>query len=148
MKGTNKQYLFYIIFAIISTIINISTQVGVQFVLDKIDLIVFKQTIFSNITIGLFIKLSIATIVAFLFKFIVDKFLIFEDREKNVLKGLGQIFIYGLFAVFTTLIFWGTVFIFRIIFDTFVAEIIGSVIGLAIGYTAKFFLDRKFVFNR
>ncbi|OHD25925.1 MAG: hypothetical protein A2086_13215 [Spirochaetes bacterium GWD1_27_9] len=141
------QFILYIIFAIISTFINIATQVGVESILLWLNIDGFSTIIFKNITINLFIKMSIATIVAFVFKFIVDKIIIFKDKAKEVKENLRQVIFYGFFAVFTTFIFWGTELFFKFFFSFPFSEYVGAVIGLTIGYTVKFLLDRKFVFN-
>jgi len=56
--------------------------------------------------------------------------------------------IYTSFSIITTITFWGTELLFKILFHTQLFEMIGAVIGLTIGYTFKFFLDKKFVFSR
>jgi len=56
-----------------------------------------------------------------------------------------MILLYTIFAVFTTLIFWTTQLLFRLYIGF---EYIGMIIGLTIGYTIKFLLDRKYVFVR
>ncbi len=89
----------------------------------------------------------IATIIAFIFKYLVDKIFIFKDKTKYLsIIHFRQIFLYGFFAVFTTIIFWFTELSFKYLFSFKNSHLIGAVIGLAIGYTIKFLLDKKFVF--
>jgi putative flippase GtrA len=145
MKKTT-QFLFYILFAAISTLINIGTQVLIEYLINISKINLFQLVFIKNITFGFFIKMFIATIVAFIFKFLVDKIFIFEDKSKEIKENIRQIFFYGFFAVFTTIIFWGTELVFKIFFVFSFSEYIGAVLGLAIGYTIKFLLDRKYVF--
>uniref|UniRef100_A0A7C4Y5V5 GtrA family protein n=1 Tax=candidate division WOR-3 bacterium TaxID=2052148 RepID=A0A7C4Y5V5_UNCW3 len=91
------------------------------------------------------IQLITGTGVGFVFKFTVDKFFIFKERTLN--RTLKQFIIYTLFAIITTGIFWGTESLFQIIFSFENRELLGGFLGLSIGYTTKFFLDKKWVFN-
>lgn len=43
--------------------------------------------------------------------------------------------------------FWVFEVAFDVLFDSEHAKYVGAVIGLTIGYTSKFYLDRKFVFR-
>jgi hypothetical protein len=47
----------------------------------------------------------------------------------------------------TTAIFWGFEYGFWLAFETAQMRYAGGVTGLAIGYLAKYHLDKKFVFN-
>jgi len=86
-------------------------------------------------------------IAGFLVKFILDKFVVFKEKHKNFVHTLTQFFIYGALALITTFIFLAFEIAFKIIFDFNNSEIIGGFIGLVIGYTLKFFLDKIFVFK-
>jgi putative flippase GtrA len=50
-------------------------------------------------------------------------------------------------GVCTTLIFWMFEISFEYMFEFSSAKYYGATIGLSIGYTMKYFLDKKFVFN-
>jgi len=146
-----KKYLLYILFSFLSMLINLLTQKGVELFFVKVLEADFFNNVFyfiKNITTGIFIQLFIATIAGFVFKYIVDKILIFKDTTKVVSKKhLFQVFLYTFFAVFTTLIFWGTELAFKYFFEFRNSEYIGAALGLAVGYTLKFFLDKRFVFT-
>ena len=45
------------------------------------------------------------------------------------------------------MVFWVFEVAFDVLFDGKYAKYIGAVFGLTIGYTSKFYLDRKFVFR-
>ena len=47
----------------------------------------------------------------------------------------------------TTAIFWGTELAFVALGDAPWLRYVGAVLGLAVGYTAKYRLDRRFVFR-
>nr|HPO50615.1 GtrA family protein [Spirochaetota bacterium] len=117
-------------------------------VLSKTNINALNFQLTSEIKIIILIKMSIATVVAFLFKFIVDKVVIFQDKESGVKENFRKITVYGFFAIFTTLIFWGFELFFKLCFSFKGSEYFGAVIGLATGYTIKFFLDSKFVFQK
>ena len=91
-------------------------------------------------------QMAIATIIAFVFKYLVDKIFIFKDNTKYLSKThFKQVFLYGLFAVLTTLIFWFFELSFKYFFSFKNSHYIGALIGLTIGYTIKFFLDKKYL---
>ncbi len=55
--------------------------------------------------------------------------------------------LYGAFSVLTTMIFWGFELAAWRIWQTNTAKYAGAVLGLAIGYAAKYALDRRYVFR-
>lgn len=146
-------------FAVISTFTNIFAQFIIKVFLSKF--IFFNKVLipkgtqrilginfnFSNeITIGFLLQILIGILAGFFVKFLFDKFLVFEN--KSMLKEtIKQFIIYGLLAVITTLIFIIFEFSFKILFKFPHSELLGGFIGLAIGYTVKFFLDKIFVFK-
>ena len=149
MKSVKSQYSVYIKFAVISIIINTSTQIIVQTVYNHIDWMLLDREIFHNVTYGFMFKILIATGVAFIFKYIIDKAIVFEvngvlDSKRMKLRQFG---FYLLFSFVTTIIFWGIVLVFKMIFADQWAELVGTVVGLSIGYTIKFFLDCKIAFK-
>jgi hypothetical protein len=143
--GISSRYLLYILFAAISTILNIGTQVLVS--QGIIGNAFFGITIVQNISVGLVFKMLVATIVAFIFKFLIDKFLIFKNRASGAGENLRQVIFYGFFAVFTTIIFWGFELIFKFALVFPYSEYLGAVTGLTVGYSVKYLLDSKFVFS-
>ena len=142
-----KQYILYIFFAFLSALINILTQIIIQKILYIAEFDFLKKAVLGNINSEIIIKMLIATVVAFLFKFIVDKVVIFQDKTTNLKENFTKITVYGFFAIFTTIIFWGFEISFKYFFSFKYSEYFGGVIGLALGYTIKFILDSKFVFQ-
>ncbi len=141
-----KEFLLYIFFALISMLINYLIQVGVEWALLSLNGKLFGTTIYNNILIVTLIKIPAATIGAFVFKYICDKLIIFKaDHDERTKEGFLKVVLYGIFAVFTTLLFWITQLSFKIIFDL---EYVGLFVGLAAGYTIKYILDSKYVFKK
>ncbi|MHA1788502.1 MAG: GtrA family protein [Candidatus Helarchaeota archaeon] len=62
-------------------------------------------------------------------------------------EHLKEIILYGFFAIFTTIIFWGVQYMISMIIGV-EYYIIAGAIGLAIGYTVKFVLDKIYVFKK
>ena len=83
------------------------------------------------------------TLIGFVFKFLIDKLLIFKTKTKmaettqELVKYLG-------FAIITTVIFCGTEITFLKVFGANY-YLLGGLLGLIIGYTLKFILDRQYV---
>ena len=134
-----------------ATLINIGIQKTLEIIFTKIieaDFYLIEINIIKKVTFGLLFQMFIATIIAFIFKYLVDKIFIFKDKTKYFSKThLKMIFMYGSFAILTTLIFWFFELSFKYFFNFKNAHYIGAVLGLAIGYTIKFLLDKKYVFD-
>ena len=147
----NNQYFLYVFFAIITTLINLGVQKGMEILLaDTLNFSIYSIYIFKNsrITYGLMLQILTATALAFIFKYSVDKIYIFKDKTSYfTYSHLKQLLLYGSFAVLTTIIFW----VFELSFEQFFvfrnAKYTGAIIGLAVGYTVKFILDKRFVFK-
>lgn len=122
--------LRYIIFAIISIAINLSTQ---YFVL-----------IFADV---LYIAMFFGTFLGLITKYFLDKKFIFYYRSKNKIDDSRNFFMYSFFGIFTTLVFWGFEISFDAIFKSDLAKYVGALLGLVIGYILKYFLDKNFVFK-
>lgn len=146
---TKTKFFIYIFFALISTFVNIGTQQFVKILISITGSHFLINTIIKDrIKLSLLISMFCATITAFIFKFVIDKIIIFKDKSTEITENIRQILFYGLFAVFTTLIFWCFEILFKYFFNFEYSEYIGAIIGLTIGYTIKFVLDSKFVFNK
>ena len=132
-------YLFvivfkYALFAIISTLVNIFLQY----------LSLGVYTDFAS----LYIAMMAGTLGGLVCKYILDKKYIFYHKPVNKKQDVGKFFAYSLTGVFTTALFWGTEIGFDLLFEAEFAKYIGAVIGLSIGYVAKYFLDKKYVFKK
>lgn len=140
-----KEYILYMGFAAICTGVNIGSQYILKTLLSQINTL---HVLFLGQELYFYIQLCIGTFLGFVTKFVLDKFIVFKEKHKNMGHTFKQFLLYAFNAVFTTMIFWGFEFSFKFAFTFEHSELIGGLIGLAIGYTVKFFLDRKFVFGR
>ena len=123
----------YVIFAAFSTAVNLLTQ-GLA----------FKWAPF----LPLMTSIACGTIAGFAVKYVLDKRWIFYDRYESADREFWKVLLYGVFSAMTTLVFWATEISFWTIWRTPSAKYSGAVIGLAIGYAAKYGLDRNYVFRR
>lgn len=126
--------LKYIIFAIFSIIINLSSQ-HISFLL-------------YDGKFSLYIAMLIGTFSGLFSKYILDKKYIFYYQTKSKKDDGMKFILYSLMGIFTTFIFWIFEVGFYIIFENKNAKYLGALIGLFIGYATKYFLDKNFVFRR
>jgi putative flippase GtrA len=125
--------LWYALFALISTAVNITFQ--------YISFLVYDGYL------SLYTAMFTGTIAGLVLKYILDKKYIFFHTPKSKRDESKKFFLYSLMGVFTTFIFWGFEIGFDYMFESQNAKYIGAVIGLGIGYIVKYFLDKKFVFK-
>jgi putative flippase GtrA len=125
-------FVRYVLFAVVATLANLITQEAVIRVAPVAPLA---------------LSILMGTAAGFILKYVLDKRWVFEDDYGGHRQELQKITLYGAFSVLTTLVFWGFEVAFWMIWQTDLAKYTGAVLGLAIGYAAKFFLDRTFVFK-
>ena len=125
--------LRYAAFAVVATAANLTTQRAVLKV--------------GDIGAHFVAAVGAGTLIGLVIKYLLDKRWIFHDAETGV-KNHGRKFsLYTAMGIVTTAIFWGTETAFWLIWQTDIMRELGAVIGLAIGYAAKYNLDRRFVFT-
>lgn len=122
----------YVLFAVVATLANLGAQ---------------EAVIRLAPVAPLALSILVGTVVGFAVKYILDKKWVFYDAFTTHREEARKISLYGLFSVVTTLVFWGFEVAFWMIWRTDVAKYAGAVMGLAIGYTAKFALDQTYVFR-
>ena len=128
-----KLAVTYAVLALIATAANIGSQ----------DLTMHFYAGAYRVLLSLFIGTGVGLVV----KYVLDKTYIFRFRARDAIDD-GQTFVlYTLTGVVTTAIFWGFEFWFDHLFQTDALRYLGGVIGLAIGYVAKYQLDKRFVFG-
>lgn len=120
-------------FALISTFVNI----GFQY----ISLQIYKGVY------DLYLAMFLGTLSGLFIKYILDKKYIFYHKPKNKKDDGVKFILYSLMGVFTTFIFWGSEISFNYLFKSENAKYAGVIVGLGIGYTLKYFLDKKYVFR-
>src|SRR5918993_4196912 len=122
----------YVLFAAVATVANLAAQ---------------EAVIRLAPPAALALSIGAGTVVGFVVKYVLDKKWIFFDRFTSHREEARKLSLYGLFSVVTTLVFWGFEVAFWTIWRTDVAKYAGAVLGLAIGYVAKFMLDGAFTFR-
>lgn len=125
--------LKYALFAVAATLINLLFQY-------------FSFLVYSGFG-SLYVAMLAGNIAGLLSKYVLDKKYIFYHKPADTIQDAKTLTLYTLTGGFTTLIFWGT----EIGFDYFIAheyaKYAGGALGLGIGYTIKYFLDKHFVFR-
>ena len=123
----------YLIFAIISTVVNLLAQ--------------YSSFLFYDGFLALYFAMFFGTLAGLIVKYILDKKFIFFYETKDTKDNAKKFFMYSFMGIFTTALF----FMFEIGFDYFIdssnAKYIGAIVGLSIGYLVKYNLDKKYVFK-
>ncbi len=122
----------YVLFAIISTLVNFMAQ---------------HLVVVTLPFAPLFFSILFGTAAGFAVKYVLDKKWVFEDDYTNGRDEMRKVSLYALFSVGTTVIFWGFEISAWMIWQTDLAKYTGGAVGLAIGYCAKYALDRRYVFR-
>lgn len=131
-KTATKIAILYTLFAVVSTAINIGSQM--------LSIWVYEGPFSVEISI------LFGTVMGLPIRYFLEKRYIFNFTSKNLVHD-GKLFIfYSAMGVITTLIFWGTEYAFHLIYDTDFMRYLGGVIGLSIGFYVKYQLDKKYVF--
>ena len=122
----------YVLFALLSTLVNFAAQ---------------EAVVQSAPAAGLIPSILAGTAAGFIVKYVLDKKWIFSDAYSSHRNEMHKIMLYGIFSVLTTIVFWSFEVAFWTLWKTDVAKYAGGAIGLAIGYVLKYALDRKYVFR-
>ena len=128
-----KLVLSYALLALIATVANIGAQ----------DLAI---RLYSGVY-SVLLSIAIGTGVGLVIKYVLDKRYIFRFRARNALHDGQPFILYTVMGLATTIIFWGFEFGFDHLFATKEMRYLGGILGLAIGYLSKYFLDKKYVFR-
>jgi putative flippase GtrA len=124
----------YSLFAILATLLNLSTQEVVVRTYDG--------------SFAIYLAMAFGTLAGLVSKYLLDKNYIFQFITASHREGFRKFILYGLTGVATTAIFWG----FELGFDSLIggkiARYMGAIIGLSIGYGVKYQLDKRYVFAR
>lgn len=93
------------------------------------------------------VSMIVGTGAGLVVKYILDKRYIFRFRARNAVHDSQTFMLYTLMGLATTIIFWGFELGFEYLFADKQMRYVGAVIGLSIGYVAKYYLDKRFVFR-
>jgi putative flippase GtrA len=80
-------------------------------------------------------------------KYVLDKAYIFRFTTRDKAHEAKTFALYTVMGIVTTAVFWGTEAVFHLVWETDAMRYLGGVIGLAIGYCSKYYLDKRFVFR-
>lgn len=131
-KTATKIAVLYTLFAVLSTAINIGSQM--------LSIWIYKGPLSVEISI------LVGTVMGLPLRYFLEKRYIFNFTSKNLVHD-GKLFVfYSAMGVITTLIFWGTEYTFHLIYDSDFMRYLGGVLGLSIGFYVKYQLDKKYVF--
>lgn len=125
--------LRYAAFAAIATVANLGTQRLVMRLGAQTP--VFLAAVFLGTLVGLIIK------------YVLDKRWIFFDFGTGLKQHGHKFGLYTAMGLITTAIFWGAESAFWLVWHTEPTRELGAVLGLAVGYVLKYWLDRRFVFT-
>ena len=128
-----KLVVTYAVLALIATLANIGAQ----------DVFIRSYTG----AMALLLSVVVGTGVGLIVKYVLDKRYIFRFRARNAAHDGKTFALYTLMGLATTVIFWGFEFGFHHVFGTKEMRYVGGIIGLAIGYVAKYHLDKRYVFS-
>lgn len=123
----------YILFALISTVLNLTFQ--------------YLTSLIYKGTLNLYVSMFVGTFVGLVSKYLLDKKFIFHVVSKNKKNNVNTFLLYTITGIITTLLFWGIEIGFNYVFGGKTAKYFGAIIGLSVGYFIKFRLDKKYVFN-
>ena len=124
----------YALFALTATGVNVATQ--------RIVLAMLAGPL------GLPVAMVCGTTTGLIVKYVLDCRWIFSYIHRPAGEHLVTFVLYGLMSGATTLVFWSVEFLFDSVFAAEASRYAGAVLGLALGYTLKYQLDRRFVFQR
>lgn len=128
-----KMALLYAMLAAVATVANIGAQ----------DLCMRLYSGSFSIQVSVFLGTAVGLAV----KYVLDKRYIFRFRTRNMAHDSRTFGLYAVMGLLTTVVFWGFEFSFDAIFRSREMRYLGGVIGLTIGYTAKYHLDKRYVFK-
>jgi putative flippase GtrA len=147
-----KQMGLYLFFAVMMILLNLIIQLFNEFYLSificqNLGHIEFIQSFYCSVDpfdMREFGGQVLAVGITYITKFFLDKFLVFKRTEIQIKDTSLEFFKYLFFAIITTIENLGIQFILSNFLNS--PLILSAIIALSIGYTTKFFLDRKYVF--
>ena len=123
----------YLAFAVVAIAVNIGTQAAVVAIYGG------PFQIISSVLAG--------TATGLVAKYVLDKAFIFRYVTRDKAHEAKTFALYTVMGIATTAVFWGTEAVFHFVWETDAMRYLGGVIGLAIGYCTKYYLDKRFVFR-
>ena len=124
----------YTFFAILSTLLNIS----VQFVSFHL------YYGFGSLFVGMFW----GTLAGLFLKYYLDKHYIFYHIHTSHVENGKTFLLYSSMGLITTALSWSIEYSFDTLWQVEYSKYIGAIIGQILGYTTKYQLDKRFVFDK
>jgi len=87
----------------------------------------------------------VAVGITYIIKFFLDKLIVFKSKDIPIQKTTKEFSIYLVLAILTTIESVGIQFLLRNLLNASLET--SFIVALTIGYSTKFFLDRKYVFK-
>lgn len=87
----------------------------------------------------------VAVGITYIIKYFLDKLIVFKSKEISLRKATKEFLKYFVFAILTSIENIGIQFLLRNFLNSSIE--ISIFLALTIGYSTKFFLDRKYVFR-
>jgi putative flippase GtrA len=131
-KTAARIAVLYTLFAVVSTAINIGSQM--------LSIWVYTGPFSVEVSI------LVGTAMGLPLRYFLEKRYIFDFTSQSLTHDGKLFIIYSAMGVITTLIFWGTEYAFHLIYDTDFMRYFGGIVGLSIGFYIKYQLDKKYVF--
>lgn len=128
-----KLVITYTLFAIMATLANFFTQA-----------VVFH---FWQTEGRLLLSMGCGTLIGLIIKYILDKRYIFQFQTHSLQHDTHVFMLYMLVSIITTVLFWGAELGFYYVFEQSTWRYLGASLGLLLGYTAKYYLDKRYVFR-
>jgi peptidoglycan biosynthesis protein MviN/MurJ (putative lipid II flippase) len=122
----------YILFAILATTVNIFFQ--------------YLSFLLIDHKYELYIAILNGTILGMTLKYYLDKNFIFYYVKKEF-NNKNIFLLYIFTSIFTTIIFWAIELWFSYYVNINYSEYLGALVGLTLGYSLKYLLDKQLVFN-
>ena len=149
-----RQMILYFIFAALMILLNYLIQKSNQLFFTPlvcknygdIDFIHLLYCSTSPFNMPELIGSIVAVGITYIIKFFLDKFIVFKQTEKKLKETSIEFIKYFGFAILTTIENIGIQFLLTNFINTPLE--ISFIVALSIGYLTKFFLDRKYVFNK
>jgi putative flippase GtrA len=96
----------------------------------------------------LLLAIGVGTAAGLPVKYVLEKRYVFQFVCDGLLHDGKTFMVYSVLGAGTTLIFWSIEFGFDLFFRSEVMRYVGGALGLSIGYTLKYHLDKTYVFCR
>ena len=122
----------YILFAILATTVNIFFQ--------------YLSFLLIDHKYELYIAMLNGTILGMILKYYLDKNFIFYYVKKEF-NNKNTFLLYIFTSIFTTILFWAIELWFSYYVNINYSEYLGALVGLTLGYSLKYLLDKQLVFN-